>query len=68
MQTAARRILVEFLWLTFSLTLTLGLAILLFGWASLKAQLSSWLPFALLFFIVTLAVRTVKTVNVNITS
>jgi hypothetical protein len=60
MQTAPRRILIEFLWLTLSLTLTFLLAIILFGWTFLKAELGSWLPLTSLFFLITFITYLVK--------
>jgi Ca2+/Na+ antiporter len=60
MQNVSRRILIEFSWLTLSFSLAFLLAIILFGWAFLKGELSSWLPLTSLFFAVTFIVYLIK--------
>ena len=60
MHTAPQRILIEFLWLTLSITLTFLLAVFLFGWTFLKAEFGSWLPLTSLFFSITFIVYSVK--------
>ncbi len=60
MRSVSQRIFTEFLWLTLALSLTLLLAIFLFGWAFLKGELGSWLPLTALFFAVTFIVYMIK--------
>ncbi len=60
MQNVSRRILIEFSWLTLSLSLTILLAIFLFGLTFLKGELGSWLPLTSLFFAVTFIVSLIK--------
>ncbi len=65
MQKLSRQILIEFLWLTFSLAFTLLLAIFLFGWAYLKSQFGYWFPLILLFFVVTFIIYSVREFSKN---
>ncbi|MEP6684477.1 MAG: hypothetical protein ABJA35_14505 [Parafilimonas sp.] len=60
MQNVSRRIFLNLLWLTLSLSLTFVLAIVLFGWAFLKGELASWLPMTILLFGVTFIVYLIK--------
>ncbi len=60
MQNVSRRILIEFSWLTLSLSLTILLAIFLFGLTFLKGEIASWLPLTSLFFAVTFIVSLIK--------
>ena len=65
MQKLSREILIEFLWLTLSLSLTFLLAVVLFGWTFLTNELSYWLPLVLLFFVVTFVINSVKKFRKN---
>jgi len=65
MQKLSREILIEFLWLTLSLSLTFLLAVVLFGWTFLTNELSYWLPLVLLFFIVTFVINSIKKLRKN---
>jgi hypothetical protein len=65
MQKLSREILIEFLWLTLSLSLTFLLAVVLFGWTFLTNELSYWLPLVLLFFVVTFVINSIKKFRKN---
>jgi len=65
MQKLSREILIEFLLLTLSLSLTFLLAVVLFGWTFLTNELSYWLPLVLLFFIVTFVINSIKKLRKN---
>jgi Ca2+/Na+ antiporter len=60
MQNVSRHILIEFSWLLLSISLTILLAVILFGWAFIKGELGSWLPLTLLFFAVTFIMYLIK--------
>ena len=60
MQNISGRVFIELFWLTLSLTLTFLLAVFLFGWTFLKAELGSWLPLTSLFFSITFIIYSVK--------
>ena len=65
MQKLSREILIEFLLLTLSLSLTFLLAVVLFGWTFLTNELSYWLPLVMLFFIVTFVINSIKKLRKN---
>ena len=65
MQKLSFEILIEFLSLTLSLSLTFLLAVVLFGWTFLTNELSYWLPLVLLFFVVTFVINSIKKLRKN---
>jgi hypothetical protein len=65
MQKLSFEILIEFLSLTLSLSLTFLLAVVLFGWTFLTNELSYWLPLVMLFFIVTFVINSIKKLRKN---
>ena len=57
---APRLIIVEFLWIALSLSVTFLLAVILFGWSFVKAEFLPWLILTSLFFIVSYFIYRIK--------